>query len=370
LKWIEPGSSFALNSKNFTEYYQKKTDSSARWSSIKNILTRSKSGFYSLPNQILPDGYQKIYTHKMWSDKPRDSTETSPSQPQTINISPLSHEGLSPVNQSVVQPVITETMPPTETSLSQPQTIKIGEIFHEEIIPCTLLKNQPNVWDSYLFNAHKFLEDMKSLYNGMNDNDIKNIKIFFESDNNTVNDINHDYLSNMPTDALHDFGIRFGQWDRIVHKVREFIQDGASDWFIGKCTGEKAAEILSKQDYNCFCIRTVKPDPNLINEHIYIFALSHWKDGKISHFRIFKDKQHRLCALDENHRPQYFHSFKRFIEQVKETSLPVGDQRFITLVKEDSFPVIRASPVIKSYPDFKPDYVPLNNQSVINKLKN
>jgi len=160
--------------------------------------------------------------------------------------------------------------------------------------------------------------------------------------------MSYDFLSNMPTSALHDFGIRFGPWEKIVHKVREFVSDGAKDWFIGKCNGNKAAEIISKKTENCYCIRSVPLDTTLIENYTYIFALSYWNDGKISHLRIFKDnKQHRLCALDETQQLQYVHSFKDIIEKVlKEKSIKsVGDPRFKNLLTEES---IQSSTVMAS----------------------
>jgi len=285
--------------RGFLNTIKKKTESSAKWTSIKNRLTKSKSGFYALENKIPPDGFYKLYSHISW------------------NLS--------------VDPVFTITVPQSPPSnLNQ---INLNQIKIEEIIPLKLLANQPNVWITYTFNAHKFLDDMRSLsiYAEMNEDDKLNFKILLAAENDNSNELSYDYLSYMPTKALHDFGVRFGPWESIVLKVREFVSDGARDWFIGKCNRYKAEDIIS-QSSNCYCIRSVSPDREILLDHTYIFALS-TKDEKISHLRIFKDKQHRICVINEEEKLQYFSSFKEFIVEVTtETFVPVGDYRFKDLI--------------------------------------
>jgi len=188
---------------------------------------------------------------------------------------------------------------------------------------------------------------MKSLYKGMNNDDIINFKILLSAEIDSVHD-----LSNIPTSVLHEFGIRFGPWNKIVDIVREFVSDGASEWFIGKCNSNKAEEIFSQKPGYCFSLRSVPPDHTLIENHHYVFALSYRKDGKTSHIRIYKDKQHRLLALDEKQNPKFIHSFKGIIQLIVGQYQPVGDIRFKGLeTVKGSIPEIRLS--------HKPFYVSL-----------
>jgi len=200
--------------------------------------------------------------------------------------------------------------------------IPLYHIFDEGIIPNTFLLNQAPI-TSGVFNVPKFLDDMRDSYKfkGMKNEDIDNFKLLLSAETDTLND----YL---PISVLHEFGIRFGPWENIVEKVREFISDGARNWFIGKYNGTQAEEILSQKPDNCFSFRAVPLDDTIIPDHIYVFALSYRKNGRISHKRIFKDKQHRLCSLDVN-QLRYFHSLKGIIELVLDKkSQPVGHHRF------------------------------------------
>lgn len=81
LKWVGKNK-FALKAEKFTAFYNR-NGSSTEWRSIKNNLTKSKSGFYAL-KEIPPVGYTKVYSHKTWLPSGDNLPEVTPQEEQKI----------------------------------------------------------------------------------------------------------------------------------------------------------------------------------------------------------------------------------------------------------------------------------------------
>jgi len=190
----------------------------------------------------------------------------------------------------------------------------------------------------------------------MNDFDKYNFEILLPAETGTEHDL-------MPTSALSEFGIRFGSWMRIVEKVRDFVSDGAKDWFFGKCDGQLATQIISQypNDKEYFIIRSVPVDTKSVPDLKYVFAISYRKPrGNISHIRIYKDKLDRLCMITDGRTIQPFVNFDHLIKTVlKNSPTPIPNLIF----KE-----LRKVPEQKIYHDDlipgKPDYERLVSNNV------
>lgn len=85
LKWIEKDKLFWINPVAFTQYYHALGNSSAKWNSIKNRLTKSKSGFIcsTLHWKDVPTDFL-VYTHTDW----QLNYQQSPSLATSTNVEP------------------------------------------------------------------------------------------------------------------------------------------------------------------------------------------------------------------------------------------------------------------------------------------
>jgi hypothetical protein len=64
IKWEEENTTFAINWEHFTKYYRRKGNSTASTASIRNRMTRSKTGFYRLEGVVSPPaGFDNVYGH-------------------------------------------------------------------------------------------------------------------------------------------------------------------------------------------------------------------------------------------------------------------------------------------------------------------
>jgi len=339
LNWIKPNYEFALNIHLFSKYYQKMRKSSAKWEDIKKRMTNKKSGFI-VTDKVPPQGYDMVYTHISWNVQPDRSL---PEQPVSL-ISNI------------------ESYPGQESELTM--------IFNAELIPFTLLKRQPihvNVWQSYQFSISHFIKELRSISElNMSDYDKTYFEILLPAETGTSSDL-------MPTNALHEFGIRFGPWIRIVEQIRNFVADGARHWFYGKCDSKQAIEILSKNenDRAYYLIRSVpvvtEPNP----DRKYVFAISYRKkNGAISHFKIYKDISDRLCMVNNANEVEYFTSFRDIIAaSVEHDTEPYTNPYFKGLVtqpvrvfpSDDPYPPLQqTSPVYEKPP-------PKNDRLIISK---
>jgi len=328
LIWIEVNKEFALNKEKFISWYQKFGNTTYKSENIINRMTKSKSGFI-LVDRTPPPGYDRVCTHVLWNGKP------NPVPVQTFNTPAVStyvylpagvthkQSGNSPPRQNVSVPPV----PDQEENI-------LDNIFSSEIIPVTLLKRQPNeinVWQSYQFSIPHFIDELRALPNlFMNDFDKINFEILLPAETGTQTNF-------MPTDALREFGIRFGSWMRIVEKVRDFVTDGAKDWFFGKCDGALATQILSQypNDKEYYFIRSVPVDTKTVPDLKYVFAISYRKIGEnIAHIRIYKDKLDRLCMITDGRTTQPFVNFSQIINTVlKNSPTPISNPLFKDLLK-------------------------------------
>jgi len=128
--------------------------------------------------------------------------------------------------------------------------------------------------------------------------------------------------------------------------IRDFVRDGASTWFIGKCNGERAEEILNEKyrqtgdDY--YAIRSVSIDKEKLSGYTYVFALSYIRSGITSHLRIFKDKKDSLCVIQEDGNMRNFSNIAQIIDSVVQNAKPIPDPRFKEFVlpkNEDILPM-------------------------------
>jgi len=204
----------------------------------------------------------------------------------------------------------------------------LESIFNPEQLAVILLKNQPQVWEECRFDLTKFINDLIMIKElEMSHLDAHNFSILISAEIEN----NNSQLSNMTTDALSDFGKRFGPWnENIVQNVRNFIEAGAKDWFIGKCDREKANTKLESNDRssnNIYFIRSVTP---VLNDNLYyVFALSYRIDGKVYHLRIYRENNSKfLCVINVDQEIVRFLSFKQIIEWVLIDPTPVGDKYF------------------------------------------
>jgi len=325
LYWIELNKKFGVNYEIFKPYYQRIGNCDDVYlNSLKNRMTKSKSGFIALDCHV--PGCDKVYTHILWTG-----------QPNTVslqNIIPNDHgfsgyEIQSPT--STPESVVNNTQQLSYLYLQEKNILET--LFNSEIIPVTLLKRQPeNVWQSYQFRMSHFIKELRDLPNlFMNDFDKSNFGILLSAETGT-----QPQTDLMPTNALKEFGIRFGSWARIVEKVREFVSDGAKDWFYGKCDGFLATQILSKYPADCeyYIIRSVPVDINSVTDLKYVFAISYRKiGGNITHLRIYKDKMDQLCMINDGEEIQIFLNFKDIIHTVlKNSPTPITNPRFKDLV--------------------------------------
>jgi len=271
--------------------------SSAKWEDIKTRMTNKKCGFIAV-DKVPPQGYDLVYTHKSW------------------NIHP------DPITSCI------------ETGQKDPQFDEFKMLFNTELIPFTLLKRQPasvNVWQHYHFSVTHFIKELRSIPElKMSDYDKTYFDILLPAETGTSLDL-------MPTNALHEFGIRFGPWIRIIEQIRNFVEDGARNWFHGKCDSKQAQEILStcKSGSEYYLIRSVPVVTELNPDRKYVFAITYRKLDGISHFKIFKDISDRLCMVNTDSEVQYFASFQAIIHAtVKPNAEPFPNQYFKGLVTQ------------------------------------
>jgi hypothetical protein len=297
-------------------------------------MTKSKSGFIALDHKLPPLGYDKIYSHILWNGKPNSVPVQNFNTPNNSRYEYLRQEsvfshppGSPPQNVSV--PAVPHQ---NENALEN--------IFNSEIIPVTLLKRQPahiNVWNSYQFSVSHFINELRSLPNlFMNDFDKINFEILLPAE--IVSATGSQNQSDLiPTAALSEFGIRFGSWRRIVEKVRDFVSDGAKDWFYGKLDGTQASIILQQKptDKEYFLIRSVTVDTKTVPDLKYVFAISYRKiNSSVTHLRIYKDKLDRLCMINDGRNTVIFANFSNIIHTVLKTSpTPVSNDAFKDLIK-------------------------------------
>jgi len=282
----------------------------------------------------------KIYTHILWTGKPNPVPTKNIQQNSTYECLPDTTVQKTPQSPNYdylpSSPLQLESDPPPSPlvhNLPHQEENILDNIFNSEIIPVTLLKRQPyaiNVWQSYQFSISHFINELRSLPNlCMSDFDKTNFEILLPAETGTQTDI-------MPTCALSEFGIRFGSWMRIVEKVRDFVSDGASNWFYGKCDGVQATQILSQHgsDREYFFIRSVPVDSKSVPDFKYVFAISYRKiRGSIVHLRIYKNKMDRLCMIDEGNRTIEFSNFKDIIHTVlRNDPVPISNPQFQCLI--------------------------------------
>jgi len=304
-------------------------NSTAKWLSIKNRMTQSKSGFMAV-DIVPPEGYDKVYTHILWNGQPNPV----PVQTPFINAQSASAYEYLPAELPKAETPSSPTHNILVPSIPHQSENILENIFNSEIIPVTLLRRQPNginVWQSQQFSIPHFINELRALPNlFMNDFDKINFEILLPAETGTQTNF-------MPTDALREFGIRFGSWMRIVEKVRDFVTDGAKDWFFGKCDGALATQILSQypNDKEYYFIRSVPVDNKTVPDLKYVFAISYRKIGEnIAHIRIYKDKLDRLCMITDGRTTQPFVNFSQIINTVlKNSPTPISNPLFKDLLK-------------------------------------
>jgi len=271
-----------------------------------------------MPNPVPINTTQQNSTYEYL---PQSSTLSEPQSPNNYDYlpsSPSSDHGGSPLSTN------TNNIPHQEENI-------LDNIFNSEIIPITLLKRQPeSYWNSYQFSISHFINELRALPNlFMTDFDKTNFEILLPAETGAQSDI-------MPTNALQEFGMRFGSWMKIVEKVRDFVSDGASQWFHGKFDGVTANHILSPKgdDREYYLIRSVPVDTKSVPDLKYVFAISYRKiRGPIAHLRIYKNKLDRLCMIDEGSHTREFSNFREIIHTVlKRDPVPVSNPQFKGLV--------------------------------------
>jgi len=339
---------FAINYEKFCSIYKDRTGSCTSVASIKNRLTRSKSGFYSL-EVVPPQGYSKVYTHERWNVTspilpnnivPSIQSTTHPLMPFFIsNQNPPAEPLITPSppiqephshiisNGSTMISEYTNPIKPTnepprtlETNrliTSSPATISepvfeipIPMIFNDELFLKTILpENTESVSLSEFCNSLKKIRQWD-----IEDSDIEDIKMLLSYGESSEFQIENN-IDVVSRKMLREFGIRYGPWKEIIQNLREFVLDGARDWFVGKCDGDRAKELLcihsSEECY--YFIRSVGVNEELLPKHYYVFALSFIQNGNIFHLRIFKDHQN-LCVVDEQKNIQRFSNLSKIIE--------------------------------------------------------
>jgi len=315
-------------------------NSTAKWDSIKNRMTKSKSGFMCIESNFPPPGFEKTYTHVLWDGQPNavpiNNTQNSSYEYLPVNSS-IPEAPKSPNYDYPSSPDSTEqlTFSPVFTPLNNiphKEENILDNIFNSEIIPVTLLKRQPlDVWSSYQFSISHFINELRSLPNlYMSDFDKMNFEILLSAETGAQTDL-------MPLTALTEFGIRFGSWMKIVEKVRDFVTDGASNWFCGKLDATQATKILSgySNEREFYLIRSVPVDSKSVPDLKYVFAISYRKiAGPIAHLRIYKNKLDRYCMIDEGSQTREFANFQQIIHTVlKKDPVPISNPHFAGLMQ-------------------------------------
>jgi hypothetical protein len=276
-----------------------------------------------------------------------------------MNPVPMSPVAMSPVSMSPVamSPVPVSPLPAVDhVPIADPEPSEIDRlnfIFNSEIIPVTLLKRQPiDVWKSLQFNVHQFVDEMRSIPNlQMNDYDKTNFGILLFAEETTA-----PTSEMMSTNSLHEFGIRFGSWIKIVEKVRDFVSAGAKDWFFGKCSSTEAKMILENYgpEHEYYLIRSVPVAHTAIPGHNlrYVFAISSRNSsGHIAHMKIYKDSHDRLCMINDDLEIEFFSGFKELIFSIVNNGVPASNPLLIKGLQ-------RQPPVIVFKPDPDIIYVP------------
>jgi hypothetical protein len=360
LCWIIPNNRFAINYKKFTDYYIKTGHSSSQLTSIKNRMTKSKSGFVAINNDIPPDDYDKIYTHNLWPDTP---TPTFNINIENIEMTTSSIISNTTETQNISNTTETQNISNTfcgDTNSNQTQHIDkesgnyiniFNNIFIPEIIPVTILNKNPiNAWNTFQFCLSHFLNEMRSIQNlHMTDFDKINFEILLlaEMAEFPCEKTADKFTDILPTCVLHNFGVRFGPWTRIIENVREFVSNGAKDWFYGKCDTATANDILSKyndplkNNHEYFLIRAVDnntPPATVLTipDLKYVFAISYCKtkenQSNIAHQKIYKDKLDRLCLINNANELIFFPNFSGIIQQILKDPYPISNAYFNNLI--------------------------------------
>jgi hypothetical protein len=123
LKWFTYGTTFAVNFQIFCAYYCMQAKSKARLESIKNRMTRKKTGFVQL-GEVPPPGYDKVYTHISWmtdESLPPQNSQPEPAQPEQPVVPPLNIQPSSILQSPVAAP--TNTQPAASPPNIQPMTV-------------------------------------------------------------------------------------------------------------------------------------------------------------------------------------------------------------------------------------------------------
>lgn len=332
LKWITPQMLFAIDNQKFTTYYNGQNTlnatNSCKWSSIKNRLTKSKSGFEMIQveaNLMPPDGYNALYRHETW-DWDISLLKTNMSTGEN-RISVIENDtNILPANANII---FSSTSTPDNIDISIYQPPPSRKTMFKEIIPATLLGLQPNVWETFAFDVKQFFCDLVNSDLFVEPIDIENLNILLASEDPVG--FNTGIMS---TYSLSKFGSRFG-WAMLVLSVRDFIHSGAKDWYQGPLDKNNAEELLSNCPSNrkiYYLIRASDDKEEVIN-HKLVFSIS-YRDlqGQIIHEPIFKDQFEHFSMIDENNEAIIFASFKQIIAMVVgDNAVPVGNSIFAGL---------------------------------------
>ncbi len=333
LKWIDKSAGiFALNGPKFTDYYQLKTESSAKWNSIRNRLTKSKSGFYALDTtaeQMPPRGYHKFYTHKDWPAKlpagdslpmgnsnPISSANSESNQNKRVydnsdtdqTLSKYSKTESAPNSNDIVTPLV--PLKPTEDELSAARVDsllfeQVSAYLQPETVPFIILRAcNENIDEDCFFNVKDFFEKLYKVYARVYSvipEDLINWQTLMNGEKHDVEE------GCKATIALASFGWRFGPWGSgLVLNIRKFIKAGGLNWYHGECTEEEAISILAGHDGDIFVfcgvpmvLKTEQQPATSIEKLKFkqVFAIIFRENGSIKRINIFKDFLSQLRVL-------------------------------------------------------------------------
>ncbi len=425
LVWVEKSKTFAINFEKFTIYHNQIGNSTAKWESIKNRMTKSKTGFICLQHGgIPPVGYDFLYTHKLWaagsnSDvvvRPAYSTASSdqttansnyamaensyntwPSQIPVANINtapqyvpesygyssstmvapgqnndsinirnndgfetvPLYPQDKIPVpsrgrdtipsvpstKSSDIRTVATVNYCPPSATKTEP-TFDFAYLLNIEIFPTIVLRTtQPEAFQLseacqlYIFNPELFLDEMKIIFQrggyAVTENDRNNWLILLRNEYWPFNQ-----GETISTNCLACFGQRFAPWTDLPARIRQFITDGASDWYQGLCEEVSIEDIFKTlpNNANYYCVRALKPEGKDLTA---VFALTYRKkDESINHIYIYRNSLFQLYLLDEQDQIETYSSIapilKRMFEEesFEEPTIPLSNENFKNLKAE------------------------------------